>query len=136
MLYLSRSRSIAIASLPVWNFVADDENTFPETCSEETVGEKMSLRPFMRSFWDDPWEGLGGHPSRLYDQFFGDPVASTCLCPAHVCCRPLYGQTTATAQRQLPQETGFSEVSIACYLDLFSSNNNNRFFGGEYSLLS
>ncbi|XP_070191400.1 alpha-crystallin B chain-like [Littorina saxatilis] len=59
----------------------------------------MSLTPYLRGFWEDPWEGKN-HPSRIYDQHFGTVV------PDDIFLRPAFGPL----QRRAPLQTGLSEV--------------------------
>ncbi|KAK7111133.1 alpha-crystallin B chain-like [Littorina saxatilis] len=60
----------------------------------------MALTPFLRGFWEHPWEGQNG-PSRLYDQHFGNIVADDLF--RHPFAMRQYDQ-------RLPQQTGKSEV--------------------------
>ena len=78
----------------------------------------MSLRPFLRGFWDDAWEGMGV-PSRIYDQHFGNPIAQEFLFPAHAFSRMPYGPPMGMPPRQPPQQTGLSEVCVFIFIVYF-----------------
>lgn len=68
----------------------------------------MSLRPFLRAFWDEPWEGMT-QPSRLFDQHFGNMFSLT-----DDFYRPHPALSMYPRMQQMPfqppQQTGVSEV--------------------------
>lgn len=65
----------------------------------------MSLTPYLRGFWDDPWEGLMG-PSRLFDQRFGNTLTDDLLAP-----QLWKGMMVTPRLLRPPQSSGMSEVS-------------------------
>lgn len=78
----------------------------------------MSVVPFLRAFWDDPWEGMTA-PSRLFDQAFGDVLSADDFLPPTM----WRGMVVTPRVQRPPQLSGMSEVSVkmdaevcACYL--------------------
>ncbi|PVD29125.1 hypothetical protein C0Q70_11722 [Pomacea canaliculata] len=65
----------------------------------------MSVVPFLRAFWDDPWEGMTA-PSRLFDQAFGDVLSADDFLPPTM----WRGMVVTPRVQRPPQLSGMSEV--------------------------